>query len=83
MLITELRAESREELDAKAEALEKDLLDSGFIYLNTRVYGSDVTKVWALRKAGLGILGGMKGDAKPMGVIEDTAVAPRFLPAYM
>ncbi|MCR4603100.1 MAG: FAD-binding protein, partial [Prevotella sp.] len=83
LLITELRAETREELDAQAEALEKDLIDSGLVYLNTRVYGSDVAKVWALRKAGLGILGGMKGDAKPMGVIEDTAVAPKFMPAYM
>lgn len=83
LLITELRAETKEELDAQAEALEKDLLDSGLVYLNTRVYGADVQKVWALRKAGLGILGGMKGDAKPMGVIEDTAVAPKFMPAYM
>lgn len=83
LLITELRAETREELDQKADALEIDLLESGLVYLNTRVYGADVAKVWALRKAGLGILGGMKGDAKPMGVIEDTAVAPRFMPAYM
>lgn len=83
LLITELRAETREELDAQAYKLEKELLDSGLVYLNTRVYGSDVAKVWALRKAGLGILGGMKGDAKPMGVIEDTAVAPKFMPAYM
>ena len=83
LLITELRADTRTELDAQAEKLEKDLLDSGLVYLNTRVYGADVAKVWALRKAGLGILGGMKGDAKPMGVIEDTAIAPKFLPAYM
>lgn len=83
LLITELRADTRAELDAQAEKLEKDLLDSGFVYLNTRVYGADVQKVWALRKAGLGILGGMKGDAKPMGVIEDTAVAPKYMPAYM
>ena len=83
LLITELRAETREELDSQAAALEKDLLDSGLIYKCARVYGSDVAKVWNLRKAGLGILGSMKGDAKPMGVIEDTAVAPSRLPAYM
>ena len=83
LLITELRADTREELDAQAKALEKDLIDSGLVYHCTRVYGSDVAKVWALRKAGLGILGGMKGDAKPMGVIEDTAVAPKALPAYL
>lgn len=83
LLITELRAETREELDQKAEVLEHDLLQNGYVYLCTRAYGDDVSKVWALRKAGLGILGGMKGDAKPMGVIEDTAVAPQMMPAYM
>ena len=83
LLITELRAETREELDKMAAELEHDLLQSGQIYKCTRVYGDNVSKVWNLRKAGLGILGGMKGDAKPMGVIEDTAVAPRLLPAYM
>lgn len=83
LLITELRAETRDELDKKAMALTHDLLDSGLVYHCTYVYGEDVSKVWALRKAGLGILGGMKGDAKPMGVIEDTAIAPKSLPAYM
>lgn len=83
LLITELRADTKDVLDAQAEKLEKDLLGSGLVYLNTRVYGADVQKVWALRKAGLGILGGMKGDAKPMGVIEDTAVAPKYMPVYM
>ena len=83
LLITELRAETRDELDRQAAALEKDLLNSGLIYKCTRVYGGDVAKVWNLRKAGLGILGSMKGDAKPMGVIEDTAVAANRMPAYM
>ena len=83
LLITELRAETREALDSMADALEKDLLDSGLICKCTRVYGADVSKVWNLRKAGLGILGSMKGDAKPMGVIEDTAVAASRMPAYM
>lgn len=64
------------------DALEKALLSEG-AYACTRVYGSEVAKVWALRKAGLGVLNGMKGDAKPIGVIEDTAVAPERLPAYM
>lgn len=83
LLIIELRADTRRELDNWAAVLENDLLYSGLVYKCTRVYGADVAKVWALRKAGLGILGGMKGDAKPMGVIEDTAVAPKHLPAYM
>lgn len=71
------------DMDSNADALEKELLESGLAYTCTRVYGADVNRVWALRKAGLGVLSGMKGDAKPIGVIEDTAVAPERLPAYM
>lgn len=40
-------------------------------------------EVWALRKAGLGVLTGTDSDAKPVGVIEDTAVAPERMAAYM
>ncbi len=71
------------EAEAAADALERDLAESGLASVCTRVFGEDVAKVWALRKAGLGVLSGMKGDAKPVGVIEDTAVAPERLPAYM
>ena len=83
LLISELRAENREEMDRQAEAIEKALMASGLVNHCTRVYGGDVAKVWNLRKAGLGILNGMPGDAKPTGVIEDTAVAAKRLPAYM
>ena len=83
LLIAEFWGDTREEIDAKATAFEEDAKASGLVYTNTRVYGSDVAKVWDLRKAGLGVLSGMKGDAKPIGVIEDTAVAPERLPAYM
>ena len=83
LLISELRAETRDAMDRQADAIEKALIESGLVNHCTRVYGSDVAKVWNLRKAGLGILNGMPGDAKPTGVIEDTAVAAKRLPAYM
>ena len=83
LLIAELRSETREDLDRQAETMEKALLKTGLVTLCTRVYGNEVNKVWNLRKAGLGILSGVKSDAKPTGVIEDTAVAPSRLPAYM
>ena len=83
LLIAEFWGDTREEIDAQAKAFEDEAKASGLVYTNTRVYGSDVAKVWDLRKAGLGVLSGMKGDAKPVGVIEDTAVAPERLPAYM
>lgn len=83
LLIAEFWGDSREEIDAQAAAFEEEVKASGLVYSNTRVYGAEVAKVWDLRKAGLGVLSGMKGDAKPIGVIEDTAVAPERLPAYM
>lgn len=71
------------DIEQNAAAFEADVAKEGLAYRCTRVYGKDVSRVWALRKAGLGVLSGMKGDAKPIGVIEDTAVAPERLPAYM
>ena len=85
ILIIELRGETIAEIDAIADQLEKALIENEehLAYACSRVYGSEISKVWSLRKAGLGLLTGMKGDAKPIGVIEDTAVAPEKLPAYM
>ncbi len=83
LVIAEFWGETREAIDTQATAFEIAAKESGLVYTCTRVYGSDVAKVWDLRKAGLGVLSGMKGDAKPIGVIEDTAVAAERLPAYM
>lgn len=40
-------------------------------------------KVWKLREAGLGLLANFPGDAKPVAVIEDTAVEVADLPEYI
>ncbi len=48
-----------------------------------KAYQLSTPDVWALRKAGLGVLTGTDSDAKPVGVIEDTAVAPERLADYM
>ncbi|MCS7090861.1 MAG: FAD-linked oxidase C-terminal domain-containing protein [Verrucomicrobiota bacterium] len=39
--------------------------------------------VWTLRKAGLSLLTSRPGPAKPVTIIEDTAVVPDRLPAYV
>ncbi|MBO4600317.1 MAG: FAD-binding protein [Bacteroidales bacterium] len=72
-----------EDMQAHADALEQELLDQHLAYHCSRVFGNDINRVWALRKAGLGVLTGVKGDDKPIGVIEDTAVAPERLPQYL
>jgi len=44
---------------------------------------SSMQLVWQLRKAGLSLLTGCKGAAKPTTGIEDTAVCPKVLPEYV
>ncbi len=83
ILIIELAEHSKAELDAKAERIVTAFNTKGMGYHFPVIYGEDINRVWELRKAGLGLLSGMVGDAKPVSVVEDTAVAPSRLPAYM
>lgn len=83
ILVVELADDDAQKLEERGEAVAKALIDSGLVYHCAKVYGPDIARVWALRKAALGLLNGMKGSAKPVSVIEDTAVAPERLPDYM
>lgn len=83
ILIIELAEQTREEVDKKADEIEIDLKEHNYGTHYPRVYGKDIARVWSLRKAGLGLLSGMPGSAKPVSVIEDTAVTPQRLPGYI
>ena len=43
----------------------------------------EVRAIWGVRKAGLGLLLGTKGDKKPIAFVEDTAVEPAKLPQFI
>ena len=62
-----------------------DALAAKKIGLRTRVLRNnhEIALVWGMRKAGLSLLTGCKGAAKPVTCIEDTAVLPHQLPAYV
>jgi len=83
ILIVEFMADHEDELYAAAKRLEADMRQQGYGTHFPLVLGEDTKKVWALRKAGLGVLSNMPGDAKPVPVIEDTAVSPKKLPSYI
>jgi FAD/FMN-containing dehydrogenase/Fe-S oxidoreductase len=83
LLIVEFARETKEEILEIQLSLEKELRANNLGYHFPILFGSDIAKVWALRKSGLGVLSNMPGDAKPVSVIEDTAVHPRDLPAYI
>jgi Fe-S oxidoreductase len=83
LLIVEFARETKEEILEIQLSLEKELRANNLGYHFPVLFGSDIAKVWALRKSGLGVLSNMPGDAKPVSVIEDTAVHPKDLPAYI
>jgi len=83
VLVIEAGGENAEEVEAQLMAIEEELRADGLGYAYPRVYGADINKVWNLRKAGLGLLANVPGDAKPVAVIEDTAVKVEDLPKYI
>ena len=83
ILAVELAAETREEVSAVAARLEGELRAAGLGYHYPVVWGSNQNRIWNLRKAALGLLANIPGDAKPVAVIEDTAIDPEDMPAYV
>ncbi len=83
ILIVEFAGNSVKNLKSKASKLEEVLRKENLGYHFPVVENEDIPKVWQLRKAGLGLLSNIPGDAKPAPVVEDTAVSPNVLPAYI
>jgi FAD/FMN-containing dehydrogenase/Fe-S oxidoreductase len=83
ILIVEFARQSMDEINEIKNNLEKDLRQAGFGYHFPLVTGEDISKVWALRKSGLGVLSNIPGDAKPVSLVEDTAVRPDSLPDFI
>ena len=83
ILVAELTRETEEAADQAAQALIDDLKKAKLGYSFPIISGDEIKKVWGLRKAGLGLLSNVVGDAKPAPVIEDTAVDVEDLPAYI
>lgn len=82
ILVVEFAEHEHTTSNEKAGKLEAELRQHGLGYHFPLVSGSDIGNVWALRKAGLGVLSNMPGDAKPVSVIEDTALPVEQLPEF-
>ena len=84
LLAVEFYGETQAELESQLDRLEKTLKSTGFGYAFVRCFtAEEKSRVWETRKAGLGLLMGMKGDAKPVGFVEDAAVPIENLPEYV
>ncbi|MAT56020.1 MAG: FAD-binding oxidoreductase [Saprospirales bacterium] len=80
ILVVEYRGTSA---SAKASRMIDSLRSEGLGYAWPIVEPPHTHKVWNLRKAGLGLLGNLPGDAKAVACIEDTAVAITDLADYI
>jgi FAD/FMN-containing dehydrogenase/Fe-S oxidoreductase len=83
ILVIELRAIEDNMIQDIADKLIDELKHANLGYHYPIVWNEEAGIVWELRKAGLGLLSNMPGDAKPVPVIEDTAVTIDDLPEYI
>ena len=83
ILVVELTKDAMDEVALQSAAMIEEMKANNLGYHFPLVIGEDIKKVWALRKAGLGLLSNIPGDAKPAPVIEDTAVDVQDLPEYI
>jgi FAD/FMN-containing dehydrogenase/Fe-S oxidoreductase len=83
ILVVEWARETADEILTLHQSLENELRSAGLGYHFPLITGDDIKKVWALRKAGLGLLSNIPGDSKPVSLVEDTAVSPQLLSNYI
>lgn len=83
ILAIQLHAHTKEDLEESSNKLTAELKAANFGYHFPLLHGTDVNKVWTLRKAGLGLLANIKGSKKAVPVIEDTCVTVEDLPQYI
>ncbi|MET4137840.1 FAD/FMN-containing dehydrogenase/Fe-S oxidoreductase [Pedobacter sp. UYP1] len=83
ILVVEYSGKDKQEITEKAAKVEAEMRANGLGYHFPLVFGPDMSRIWSLRKAGLGLLSNLPGDEKAVAVIEDTAVDVKDLPAYI
>ncbi|MCF3642647.1 FAD-binding oxidoreductase [Rhizobium sp. TRM95111] len=84
--IAEVLAETPEELAVKLSAVTAALERNPFAGRKgfTTVHGkAEIEAVWTMRKRAVGLLGNVDGPTRPVAFVEDTAVPPENLAAYI
>ncbi len=83
LLIIEFARDSIDEIRQVHKDLEAAMRKEGLGYHFPLLTGNDIQRVWSLRKAGLGIMANIPGDAKPVSVIEDNSVNVNVLEDFI
>jgi len=83
LLMVEFMEDTKAALDEKINATIEALNAASLGYAFPVLYNTDTKYAWDIRKAGLGLLRNLKGDAQPVNLIEDCAVSTNDLPLYI
>ncbi len=80
LLCVELYGDSPQEIRPRLNRLESNVRARGVAaHTGRAVAPADQARIWKLRESSLGLSMAMKGDAKSISFVEDTAVAPEKL----
>ncbi|MSQ30922.1 MAG: FAD-binding oxidoreductase [Dehalococcoidia bacterium] len=87
LLIVEAYADDPDELRAHLEVVSRAMVRPGDA---AGAYACHITtdagaqaRIWRMREAGLGLVMSLRGDAKPIAIVEDTAVPPERLGEFV
>jgi FAD/FMN-containing dehydrogenase/Fe-S oxidoreductase len=83
ILMVEFMANNLVDATQKTDELIVSLIEAGLGYAYPVLTNEATAAAWDIRKAGLGLLRNLKGNAQPVNLIEDCAVAPDDLPDYI
>ncbi|MBI3062096.1 MAG: FAD-binding protein [Deltaproteobacteria bacterium] len=84
LLMVEYAGDTEAAVREQVDKLEKLRQARKIGYAATQAFKpEEVRAIWGVRKAGLGLLLGIKGDKKPIAFVEDTAVEPAKLPEFI
>ncbi|WP_439487199.1 FAD-binding and (Fe-S)-binding domain-containing protein [Algoriphagus sp.] len=84
ILLVEFYADSLEDVIERPESMIRKLIALGLGYAFPLFpEGKAYEDVWIVRKKGLGLMLGIKGDKKPLPFIEDAAIPIHVLPEYI
>ena len=84
LLVVEFTGDSQSEVASKVDVCATQMAKRGLGYSTKKLLShAEQAMVWNVRKAGLGLMMNVPGDAKPLPFVEDTAVPPDSLPQFV
>ncbi len=83
ILLIEFSAQTKKEVEAVAAKLSTRLKELNLGYHFPLFFYPEINRIWELRKAALGLLSNIPGDAKPVSLVEDNAIPVHNLLDYV